>query len=698
MKKSLVLFTLVTFLMIFLVSSVLAKDVAYIVKTNPDSFLTNELTQNGLTYDVVTEVNVNSTNFSKYRMILVGNDNFDNFEKIPIEKYNSLIINQYHFYQKGIFVVSDSQWGWSSGRGSATSPTNLKFNTINTSLSDGIFEFFKAYTTKSATLNTYYLTGRKATGIKLVVRIDGHTTGDAVIALAYPGTKYLNGKTGTERSLFFGIVEPKYWTPDTRQLFKNSLKWVLIGEDNDKDGFYTGDDCNDTNAGINPNIKDIPYDGIDQNCNGYDLADVDGDGYCKLDYDFQTMLQCGKETGVWGTDCNDNSSSESPGSTNLTLNCVNDAPIISTIPSFSVRESQVVTLSIAASDPENDILTYYVNDSRFIKTGTSGFMWQTGFYDAGNHTFIAIVSDGKLNATKSFNVEVKEKNQAPVLNTTIPEQTWNEDTNLSLNLSNYFYELDPSDNLTFGVSKTSNDKNITVESIINGIVNFIVKKDWSGWDWVIFFASDSKESEESNNVTLTVTPVNDAPVLTTQIPNQTWNEDTQLTLNLSNHFKDIDSKLNYSAVGNSQISVNFTGDSATLVPAKDWNGKETIKINASDGEFNVLSNEFNLTVNPVNDAPVLDLISNELVLAGELVDINPSATDIDGDTLNFSFSSRLDQAGKWQTSSQDVGVHKVNVSVSDGNGGSDSQEFTIQVLQKFYINEFVSNPAAGSEW
>ena len=699
--KKLVFVVFAVFLTIFLASSVLATDVAYVVKTKADPFLTSELSSAGLTYNVILDSNITSTNFSKYKMILIGNDNFDNFRDIPVEKYNSLIINEYHFYQKGVIIVSDSQWGWSAGRGAASSPTKLKLSTINTTIVDSVPEFFKAYTVTDTGVNTYYLTGKKATGIKLITQVEGHAASDSVLSIAYPGTKYLNGKTGEARSLFFGIVEPKYWTVDSRQLFRNSLEWVLIGEDNDRDGFYTDEDCNDDNAGINPDEEDTAYDEIDQDCDGYDLGDFDEDGYCKLGYEIENALvQCSNELGVLGTDCDDDDAETNPGSANQSLNCVNDVPIISTIPNFIIRESQAVILSVSATDPEGDVLAYYVNDSRFIQSNTSNaFQWQTGFYDAGNHTFMAIASDGSLNATKNFKVEVKDKNQPPELNTTIPTQTWNEDTNLSLNLSDYFYEPDPQDNLTFGVSSTSPDQDITVESILNGIVNFIVKKDWSGFDWIIFFAYDGDDKTESNNVTLTVSPVNDAPVLTAQVPNQTWNEDTQATINLSKYFADVDnSTLAYTVSGNSQVNISFSNNTATLTPTGNWNGQEKIKINAGDGEFNVLSNEINLTVTPVNDAPVLNLISDELLLAGGFVDINPTATDADGDTLSFTFNLLLDNEGKWQTAEQDVGVYKVITTVSDGNGGSDSQEFSIQVLQRFYINELVSNPASGNEW
>lgn len=689
---------LAIFLTVFLASFVLATDVAYVVKTSANPILTSELNAAGLTYDVITEANVLSTNFSQYKVLLVGNDNFVNFQNIPVEKYNSLIMNEYHFYQKGIFSISDSQWGWSAGKGSVSSPTNVRISTTSTTITDNVPELFKAYTVQNTQVQSFYLAGKKATGIKLIAQVSGRAASDSIIAVAYPGTVYLNGKTATARSLFFGIVDLKYWTIESRQLFRNSLEWVLIGEDNDDDGFFTDEDCDDTNDEINPNGNEIEYDGIDQDCNGFDLGDFDGDNYCKEGYVIENPMQCSGETGSIGTDCNDIDLDTNPGSSNLSLNCVNDAPIISNIPNFIIRETQSVTVLIPASDPENDVLSYSINDSKFTKLNNNTFQWFTSFSDAGNHTFIASVSDGDLTSTKIFNVEVKEKNQPPILNETIPEQTWNEDTNHSLNLSDYFQELDPQDNLTYGVSKTSPDLDITVESIVSGIVNFIVKKDWFGWDWIVFFATDGKDVTESNNVSLAVSPVNDASTLTVQIPSQTWNEDTSLVLNLSKHFKDIDSNLTYTITGNSQINMNISGNIATLTPVKDWNGKETVKINANDGEFNLLSNNFDLTVIPVNDAPVLDFISDELILAGSLVDINLSATDIDGDTLTFGFSSILDSEGKWQTNQQNIGVFKITASVIDGKGGIDSQEFNIQVLQKFYINEVFSNPIGGNEW
>ncbi|MFH1469938.1 MAG: MopE-related protein [Pseudomonadota bacterium] len=72
--------------------------------------------------------------------------------------------------------------------------------------------------------------------------------------------------------------------------------------DVDEDGWdaaeVAGDDCDDTDPTVNPGEDDEPYDGIDQDCDGADLTDVDGDGVT------------GTEAG--GADCDDEDPGVSP--------------------------------------------------------------------------------------------------------------------------------------------------------------------------------------------------------------------------------------------------------------------------------------------------------------------------------------------------------------------------------------------------
>ena len=72
--------------------------------------------------------------------------------------------------------------------------------------------------------------------------------------------------------------------------------------DNDGDGYEESNDCDDTDASINPGATDIADNGIDEDCDGSDAvsssADVDGDGF--------------DDVAAGGTDCDDTDASINP--------------------------------------------------------------------------------------------------------------------------------------------------------------------------------------------------------------------------------------------------------------------------------------------------------------------------------------------------------------------------------------------------
>lgn len=54
-------------------------------------------------------------------------------------------------------------------------------------------------------------------------------------------------------------------------------------DDVDEDGFPLGEDCNDDDPSVHPDGTEVAYDGVDQDCDGADLDDLDGDGYARAD-------------------------------------------------------------------------------------------------------------------------------------------------------------------------------------------------------------------------------------------------------------------------------------------------------------------------------------------------------------------------------------------------------------------------------
>jgi hypothetical protein len=49
--------------------------------------------------------------------------------------------------------------------------------------------------------------------------------------------------------------------------------------DADADGWFAPADCDDADASVFPGADEVAYDGVDQDCSGSDLTDVDGDGF-----------------------------------------------------------------------------------------------------------------------------------------------------------------------------------------------------------------------------------------------------------------------------------------------------------------------------------------------------------------------------------------------------------------------------------
>jgi VCBS repeat-containing protein len=164
--------------------------------------------------------------------------------------------------------------------------------------------------------------------------------------------------------------------------------------------------------------------------------------------------------------------------------------------------------------------------------------------------------------------------------------------------------------------------------------------DFNGQDSFTYLANDGTANGNIATVTLTVNPVNDAPVA--QDDAFVTDEDAPLAGSVLLNDLDIDGPALVAALvaGPAHGQLVLNGDGGFLyVPDADFNGQDSFTYRAGDGSLQSATASVTITVTAVNDAPVNLLLSNVAVSenagVGTLVGLL-SATDVDGDPLTFT--------------------------------------------------------------
>lgn len=142
------------------------------------------------------------------------------------------------------------------------------------------------------------------------------------------------------------------------------------------------------------------------------------------------------------------------------------------------------------------------------------------------------------------------------------------------------------------------------------------------------------EDTDSETITVTVTPVNDTPVLAS-IGNQTVNEESSTSITLSASDVDGDSLTYQLDSATAALGASVSGNTLSINPTTDFTGSGSVTVSVSDGSLSD-SETFTVTVNNINDAPVLSAVSDLTIPEDTSTTITLTATDIDGDSLTFS--------------------------------------------------------------
>ncbi|EJS4060609.1 tandem-95 repeat protein [Vibrio parahaemolyticus] len=219
------------------------------------------------------------------------------------------------------------------------------------------------------------------------------------------------------------------------------------------------------------------------------------------------------------------------------------------------------------------------------------------YYGADSFTYI--VTSGGVSESTTVSVDVTPVNDAPVAkdDTAITD----EDTPVTIDVLPNDTDID-GDKLS--IQSASVPETQGKVEIVDGKLVFTPAENFHGDAEITYTITDGALTDQAT-VNVTVSAVNDTPVVESSIADQTLAEDfTPYTIDLNTAFSDVDNvdgELTFSVSGNSNIQVAIVNGIATFTPTADWNGSEALTFTATDPSGESVSQTVNFTVAPVAD-------------------------------------------------------------------------------------------------
>ena len=402
----------------------------------------------------------------------------------------------------------------------------------------------------------------------------------------------------------------------------------------------------------------------------------------------------------------------------VTVNPVNDGPSISDIPNQSINEdSSTGPIPFTIGDPETppDQLILSVNSDNVALVPLNGIL--IGLNGAnrtvqvtpapnqfGSAVITVTVSDGSLSASDNFTVTVNPVNDPPTISD-ISNQVINEDASTGPVGFTIGDVETPPDQLQ--VSASSDNPNLAGPGNIvlggsgaNRTITITPIANQSGVATITVTVSDGSASA-SDQFILTVTAGNDLPTIS-DIPNQVINEDTStgpIAFTVGDAETPADQLQvtvqsdNPGLAGPANIILGGSGPNrtVTVTPVANQSGVANITVRVSDGEFSN-SDQFTLTVNPVNDLPFISEIANQTInedAATGPIGFTIGDVETPPDQLQITFSSSnpvlLPQAGivlgggganrtvTLTPAGNQFGAATITINVSDGAASATAQ-------------------------
>ncbi|MCO6439460.1 MAG: tandem-95 repeat protein [Phycisphaerae bacterium] len=379
----------------------------------------------------------------------------------------------------------------------------------------------------------------------------------------------------------------------------------------------------------------------------------------------------------------------------ITVNPVNDAPVV-TNDSFTTSEDTAITTgNVLAndSDPEGDSLILFdytqASNGSVVYNQDSTFTYTPAANYNGTDSFTYTLSDGHGHTSSAtVTINVTSVNDAPDARS--GSLTTNEDTQVTT--GDLIGASSDVDNDTLTLDSFTQPANGSVVANGDGTFGYTPDADFNGTDSFTYTITDGNGGTDTATVSIKVNKVNDAPAAVDD--SGVANEDTVLTTgNVLANDSDVegDTLAVLDFTDPSHGSLEYNGDGTfTYYPNRDYYGSDSFTYTIGDGQGTSTTATYNLTVNPVNDAPEAE--AESLVTAedtdGTTVDVLANDTDVDPDTLSVgSFTQATHGTVAYNedgtfTYTPDANFHGTDsftYTVDDGAGGTDTMTVSVAV-------------------
>jgi len=397
-----------------------------------------------------------------------------------------------------------------------------------------------------------------------------------------------------------------------------------------------------------------------------------------------------------------------PGASNNAPVAVNDA--------VDVPQNGAVTIDVAANDTDPNLNDLVVAASVRIATGPADgtatvnpagaivYEPTAGFLGTDSFTYTIRDGFGAISniAVVAINVLDSTLNTPPVAVGDLASTP--EDTAVTFNV--VANDTDAENNLLPGsIAFTSNPANGTLRANSNGSVTFTPAANFNGDYTFAYTVKDSLASVSGPaSVTVTVTPVNDAPLAVNDAA--TTSEDAAVTFSVTANDSDPDGAVAPGSVAvvtqpaNGAVTTDTNGD-VTYTPDADFFGINTFTYTVSDGTLLSSPATVTVTVDPVNDAPIanndvatvpadvpilINVIGNDLDNDGT---INPGSVEIASQPADGTVTVNPAGTVSYRSDAGFSGIATFTYTVRD-NSGAVSQPATVSVSVSAAAGEAVT--------